>query len=233
MRLADHVTLNCNSNMSTPAVFFDIEKAFDTTRPSGLLYKLSEFECYTNLIKLTASFLTARKFKVLVEGEFSTPKEIWAGVPQGSVLAPILNILYINDASAAPGTYLSLFADDTCIYATENHESRVLCKLQRGLTVVKSRCERWNIKVNEGKAQAIYFSRRFRVPDDILQLNGRDIPFVNSVMYLRVAFDRKMTWRHRIEKTVAKAFFTHMRTYFLFKSGSLNTNIKLTRFTKL
>jgi hypothetical protein len=81
-------------------------------------------------------------------------------VPQGSVLAPILYSLYINDAPAAPGTHLALFADDTCIYATEKHERRVFKKLQRGLTAMGSWCQHWNIKINEGKAQAIYFSRR-------------------------------------------------------------------------
>jgi hypothetical protein len=95
MMLADHVTLNFYNNMSTAAVFLGIEKAFDTTWHSGLLYKLSELEFSTSLIKLIASFLTDRKFKVLVENEFSTPKEMAAGVPQASILAPILYSLDI------------------------------------------------------------------------------------------------------------------------------------------
>jgi hypothetical protein len=136
MRLADDVTLNFNNNMSTAAVFLDIEKAFDTTWHSGLLYKLSELDFSTSLIKLIASFLTDRNFKVFVEGEFSTPREIATGVPQGSVLVPVLYSLYINDASAAPVTHLALFADDTCTYAPEKHERHVLYKLQRGLTAM-------------------------------------------------------------------------------------------------
>jgi hypothetical protein len=85
MRLADHVTLNFNNNMSTAAVFLDIEKTFDTTWHSNLLYKLSQPEFSTSLIKLIASsFLTDRKFKVLVEGKFPMPRKIVAGVPQGS-----------------------------------------------------------------------------------------------------------------------------------------------------
>jgi hypothetical protein len=64
-----------------------------------------------------------------------------AGVPQGSVLALVLYTLYVNDAPAATGTHDALFADDTCIYATEKHERRVLYKLQRGLTEVNSWCE--------------------------------------------------------------------------------------------
>jgi hypothetical protein len=85
----DHITLNFNNNMSTAAMFFDIEKAFDTTWHSSLLYKFSELEFSTSLIELIDSFLTDRKLKVLVESEFSTPRKIVVGISQGSVLAPI------------------------------------------------------------------------------------------------------------------------------------------------
>jgi retron-type reverse transcriptase len=78
MRLADHVTLNFNNKMSTAAVFLDIEKAFDTTWHTGLLYKLSKLN----------SFLLQRNFRVSVEGEMSTPRCMKTGVPQGSVLSP-------------------------------------------------------------------------------------------------------------------------------------------------
>jgi hypothetical protein len=66
--------------------------------------------------------------------------------------------LYINDALAAPGTYLALFADDTWFCAPEKCERHVLCKLQRGLTAVNSWCECWSIKINEGKTQAIHIA---------------------------------------------------------------------------
>jgi hypothetical protein len=140
MRLVDHVTLNSNNNMSTASVFVGIEKAFNTTWHYGLLCQLPELEFLTSLIELIAFYLTERKFKVLVEGEAPTPRKMAAGVPQGSVLVPTLRGLYtcINEAPAALGTHPSLFADDTCIYVTETRERRVLCKLQRGLTAMKS-----------------------------------------------------------------------------------------------
>jgi hypothetical protein len=138
MRLTDHVSLNFNNNMSMAAVFLDIKKATDTTWHPGLLYKLSELQFSTSLVKLIASFLSNRKFKVSVAGGLSSTRKVAAGVPQGSVLAPILYSLYINDAPAAPGTHLALFADDTCIYATEKHKRRIFNKLQRGLTATGS-----------------------------------------------------------------------------------------------
>jgi hypothetical protein len=82
IRLTDHVTLNFNNNMSTAALFLDIEMAFDNTWHSGLLYKLSKFEFSTNLINLLGSFLSQRILSVSVEGEMSTPREMQAGMPQ-------------------------------------------------------------------------------------------------------------------------------------------------------
>jgi hypothetical protein len=90
MRLIDHITLNVNNKMSTAAVFLYIEKALDTLLHPGLVYKLSAMEFLTNLIKLTSSFLSQRKFRVSVEGKMSTPRDIKAGVPHGSVLFPTL-----------------------------------------------------------------------------------------------------------------------------------------------
>jgi hypothetical protein len=98
MRLAGHITLNFNKKMSTAAVFLDIEKAFDTTWHSGLLYKLSNLEISKNFIKLIGSFLLQSTFRVSVEGELSTPREMQAGVPQGSLLSRALYNLYMNDA---------------------------------------------------------------------------------------------------------------------------------------
>jgi hypothetical protein len=104
--------------------------------------KLPQLELSTSFIKLITSFLINRKFKVLVEGEFSVPRKIFAEMPEGSVLALLLYSLYTNDDPAETETHLALFADDTFIYATEKHKRRVLCNWQRGLIAVKSYCQR-------------------------------------------------------------------------------------------
>jgi hypothetical protein len=204
--------------------------AFDTTWHPGLLYNLSNLKFSASLIKLISLFLSQRKFRVSVEGEISTPRYMQAGVPQGSVLSPTLYNLYINDIPQTAGVNLALFADDTCLYATDRIEGYVLRKIQHGLNCMMDWCERWNIKINEEKTRAIYFTHRNRPPNSphSLTLNGRNIPFVNSVKYLGVIFDKGMTWRLHIEMIEAKAFRTFIRMYSLFKSERLSTNIKLT-----
>jgi hypothetical protein len=86
-------------------------------------------------------FFSRRKFRVSVEGDISTPKDIHAGVSQGSFLSTILYSLYINNTPQIPGVSLGLFADDTCIYATDGKECYVLRKLQRGLGAIETWCE--------------------------------------------------------------------------------------------
>jgi hypothetical protein len=102
-----------------------------------------------------------------------------------------------------------------------DRETRTPCSLQ---TSTRTHCSEFVVK---GKL------RRSRAPDDVLQLNGQDIPFVNNVTYLGVTFDRRMTCRHHIERIVAKAVRTYISTYSLSKSGRLNINIKVTLYKTL
>jgi hypothetical protein len=158
----------------------------------------------------------------------STPRYMQVSVPQGSVLSPTLYNLYINDMPQTPGVNLALFVDDTCLYATDHKEGYVLRKIQCVLDSMTPWCKHWNIKINEDKTWAIYFTRWNRPPDSLLTLNGWNIPFLNSVKCLGVLFDKRMTWRLHIQMIEAKAFRTFSRIYSLFKSERLNANIKLT-----
>jgi hypothetical protein len=78
---------------------------------------------------------------------------------------------YTNDTTLTSSVNLSLFADDTCLYATDRKEGYVLRKIQRGLNSMATWCKRWNIKINENKISAIYFTHRNRQPDFLLTLN--------------------------------------------------------------
>jgi hypothetical protein len=68
--------------------------------------------------------------------------------------------MYIKDAPQTPGVYLTFFADDTCLYATERKEGYVLGKLQRGLDAIETWCERWNIKINEDSCNLLLSSKQ-------------------------------------------------------------------------
>jgi hypothetical protein len=181
MRLTNHVTLNFNNNMSTPAVFLDIQKVFYTTWHSGLLHKLSKFEFSSSLMKLIISFLSLRQLNNSVEGEMSEPRKMRAGVSQVSALFRTLYNVYMNNTSQTPCVYLALFVDDTCLYATDRKEGFVCRNIQRCLSSMETWCEPWNIKISEDKTRGIYFSRSRRSPESNITLNERNIQFANSV----------------------------------------------------
>jgi hypothetical protein len=109
----------------------------------------------------------------------------------------------------------------------------VLRKLQRGLNAMEVWCEQWNLKINEDKTRAAYFSKRLTRIVAYLTLKGRTITFVNDVRYLGVTFDRKITWRSHIDLIVTKALRTFVQIYSLTKSGKLSTKSKMTVYKAL
>jgi hypothetical protein len=141
--------------------------------------------------------------------------------------------MYINDTPQTTDVHLALFADDTCVYATERKEGYILRKLQRGLYSRAEWSKRWSIKTNEDKTHAIYFSHRIRPPESFFTLNGQNTPFVNNVKYLGVIFDKKITLRLHIKTIETKAFRAFIRAYSLFKSEHLSAKIKLTLYKAL
>jgi hypothetical protein len=78
-----------------------------------------------------------------------------------------------------------------------------------------------------------HWNINFKKADDVLKLNRWDIPFVNNVTYLCVTFDRRKTWRRHAKRTVANALHMYVKTYSLFRSVCLSTNIKLTIYKAL
>jgi hypothetical protein len=111
-----------------------------------------------------------------------------AGVTQYSVLYATIFNMYTNDAPQTRGVHPALFADDTCLYATDRKGGFVVRKFQRGLCSMETLCELWDIKIKEDKTRGIYFSRSRRPPPSQLTLNKRNIPFINSVKYIGVIF---------------------------------------------
>jgi hypothetical protein len=150
------------------------------------------------------------------------PRDVQVRVPQDSVLSHTLYSIY---KWCTTNTW-SLFAGDTCIYATDNKESYVLRKLQRGLSATETWYERWNIKFNEDKTQAIYFSHRLGPPEVYLTMNRRNIPCQSCKIQLSpVIFDKRIIWRLHTQITEAKAFMTFIRIYSLYKSERLSPTL--------
>lgn len=115
LRVTEMVAESFTLKMHTGALFLEIAKAFDRVWIKGLAYKLIQLGTPNYLIPLIHSYLSNRTFTVKLSNAFSSPRKILAGTPQGSVLAPLLFNIFINDISQHHTTTLALFADDTAI----------------------------------------------------------------------------------------------------------------------
>ena len=107
---------NTNPSLKVRGVFLDISKAFDRLRHKGSLYKVKCMGIDGNFLKLVESFLSIRYQRVVLNGQASFWVDLKAGVPQGSILDPLLFPIYINDLSENLKSTDKLFADDTSIF---------------------------------------------------------------------------------------------------------------------
>ena len=123
--LEDHVALNyympnwtlsLDEHLSTDVVYFDFSKAFDSVPHARLLLKLQAYGINGQLLKWFESFLTGRRQYVKVNSASSSWTQVSSGVPQGSVLGPLLFVLYINELPSLVSSQLLMFADDIKLY---------------------------------------------------------------------------------------------------------------------
>ena len=129
--LNDKIAKGFDSSLLTGIVLFDLQKAFDTIDHNILIKKMFFLSFTDETIKWYTSCLSNRKFIISMENANSYKASITCGVPQGSILGPLLFLIYINDMPRAADSELSLYADDTClvfqhkdIKATEEHLNR-------------------------------------------------------------------------------------------------------------
>ncbi len=120
------------------AVFCDISKAFDRVWHKGLLHKLAETGIQGDILKWFKHYLSGRSQRVMVNGESSCWTVIKAGVPQGSVLGPLLFLVYINDIVNDINSSIRLFADDTSLYIIVDTPDEAARNLNHDLETIHS-----------------------------------------------------------------------------------------------
>ena len=115
------------------SVFLDISKAFDKVWHDGLIFKLKQNGISGNLLNLLSNFLRNRKQRVVLNGQTSSWADVNAGVPQGSILGPLLFLIYINDLADGLSSNAKLFADDTSLFSVVHNANTTAKKLNNDL----------------------------------------------------------------------------------------------------
>ena len=136
-------------------LLLDFAKAFDSVPHERLLLKLSSLGIHGKVLSWLRFFLTKRKQRVVINGTFSDWAIVTSGVPQGTVLGPLLFLIYVNDlASVVKHSTVKMFADDVLLYAPAN-TLKECSSLQNDLTAISSWASRWQLKLNPTKCEAL------------------------------------------------------------------------------
>lgn len=163
-----------------------------------LLFKLSKLNLDPNVLKWIESFLYNRTQYVTVNDNDSDPHPVTSGVPQGSVLAPLLFLIYINDLTDSISSSIRLFADDCVIYRKITNPTDVAC-LQADLDNISTWCDRWMMKLNANKCKSMRISRKTNHQDPDYFLSDVPLSPVKDYKYLGVYISNDLTWHTHIQ----------------------------------
>ena len=139
-----------DQNIQTDIAILDFTIAFDTVPRRKLLYKLKQYGIKGSLHKWLAKFLAQRQMRVVIDGQLSSEASVDSGVPQGTVLGPLLFLCHINDLPSAVRSQVRLFADD-CLLYREIHSRQDHIILQQDLQQLEIWAGQWEMKFNARK----------------------------------------------------------------------------------
>ena len=184
----DQVTRQLQAGSSVDVAYLDITKAFDTVNHRLLLLKLENLQVHPAVIGWIRSFLEERTFQVRVDGSLSEPTAAPSGVPQGSVLGPLLFLAYINDLPRELGCFTVIFADDVKL-ACPSAQAPLL---QAALDTASTWAMTWDLRFCPEKSQHLHLGR---APPPPLTMTGVAVPQVHQLRDLGVIFtdDSKQT----------------------------------------
>ena len=188
--------------MLTSVALVDLFKAFDSIDHDLLLRKLQCYGVGGKESKWFSNYLSERKQRVLINGCASAWSEVTRGVPQGSILGPLLFKIFINDLpSAVTSSTIMMYADDTTLY----HSCVDVGDLQQALSADLQSLAAWlksnTLKINVQKTQLLLLGRRsgaWELERVRISLNGTEIRHQDQVKYLGVMIDRQLTWKQHI-----------------------------------
>lgn len=188
----------------------DFSAAFDRVSHVGLLHKLQAAGVGGSLLVLIGNFLSGRSQRVIVDGVRSAAVQVVSGVPQGSVLGPLLFSLYTSDLSADLNNVLVGYADDSTLVAHVPRPSLradVVTSLNHDLELIAAWCNRWGMQVNPIKTKALIISRSRTIYPVFpgLVLNGVPVGIVPELKLLGIVLDSKLSFESQIRAIAASA----------------------------
>ena len=198
-RLENQIRLALVSKEVCVAIFIDLSKAYDCVWHTGLLYKLQECGIKGKILNWLKEYLSNRTFMTYHEGKFSELKQIQTGLPQGSILSPLLFNIMVRDLPRTQGITNLEYADDITLVCRGLSLSEVGSKVESHLEKFYRWSRDWGFDINVNKNKAMLFNRK-NISPPIIKMNNMPIKFVQSNRYLGIIFDApKLSWKDHIQ----------------------------------
>ena len=183
-------------------VFLDILKAFDKVWHGGIIFKLTQNGISEKLLKLLRDFLSESRQRVVRNGQASTWTDVTAGISQGSILNPLLFLIYINDLSERLSTNAKLFADDTSLFSVIHDSQTSANVLNKDLEMIHNWAFQWKMNFNPDptkQAQEVIFSRKTKkLTHPPLVFNNTNVTQSRYQKHLGITLDSKLTFENHI-----------------------------------
>ena len=205
MELVNKILLGFENNNSTLAVFLDLSKAFDTIDHSILLHKLAYYGIRGTALEWFKSYLYNRRQSVCYKGVQSENMDIHCGVPQGSVLGPLLFILYTNDFSKClVNAEALIFADDTTISLTNKDTNTLYEDMTSELLNMSDWFKANKLSLNLSKTNHVFFSKQYQENLPVLKCEHNVIENKKVVNFLGLKIDNCLNWSEHCKYLVTK-----------------------------
>ena len=220
-----HICQTFDSNQFSCMVFLDVSKAFDRVWHKGLIFKLKQNGIDGELLEWISDYLSDRKQKVVIRNASSSLLSVKAGVPQGSVLGPLLFLVYVNYIAESLLSLTRLFADDSSLFYYAATIKDIEGIINHDLRMLVRWAAQWLINFNPLKTEVMLFTLRLVDSLPNIIFDGTPIKFVTEHKHLGLTFSSNGQWHCHIEniiKSASKVIGIMRKLKFTFSRVALN-----------
>ena len=222
IHLTDFIRFQMDKGNLVGMILLDLKKTFDTVNHSIFLMKLKAIGLSESPVRWFSSYLSDRRQLVDLSGTYSSPGTISCGVPQGSILGPLLFLIYVNDMSAVVENKLLLYADDSAILVPAKSKQEIETRLSHDLDILSQWLICNKLSLHLGKTESILFGSKQRLKSQSqldINCNGQSIESREEVKYLGATIDNNLSFetmaRSVIKKANGKLKFLYRKSQFL------------------